>query len=185
MRGCDTTKILLARQRRGRYEKKHPERVAESKRKYVDKNRIEINIKNKERAKKKWWTNPEKYRKQQREKYHANIEDSRQRQREYYWKNAERQQGWTRKYTRKLREEVIDGYGGKCSCCGENQFEFLALDHVNGGGNRERQSGKHTYTVYRDVVNRNFPSDYQILCHNCNNAKGFYGICPHNLKRFE
>src|SRR3990170_1408240 len=25
--------------------------------------------------------------------------------------------------------EVIEHYGGKCSCCGENRIEFLCLDH--------------------------------------------------------
>jgi hypothetical protein len=25
-----------------------------------------------------------------------------------------------------------------------------------------------------------FPDGFQVLCHNCNLAKGYYGECPHN-----
>lgn len=25
----------------------------------------------------------------------------------------------------------------------------------------------------------NYPKGFQVLCHNCNLAKGFYGKCPH------
>lgn len=27
-----------------------------------------------------------------------------------------------------------------------------------------------------------YPDGFQTLCHNCNMAKGFYGICPHKEK---
>jgi len=28
-----------------------------------------------------------------------------------------------------------------------------------------------------------FPTGFQLLCHNCNLAKGFYGKCPHDERR--
>jgi len=177
MRRLDTKQ--LAQARRKRYEEKYPDRVKASKQKYVDTHRKEINKKNSERIKKKWWTNPEKYREQQRKKYHSDIEANRKKQRDYYERNKEKQRNWARQYTRKLREEVIKGYGAECECCKESRYEFLALDHRNGGGNKERKAGKHTYSIYRDASKRKFPSDYRILCHNCNNALGFYGYCPH------
>src|SRR5439155_21290455 len=31
----------------------------------------------------------------------------------------------------KLRREVIESYGNKCQCCGETQYEFLTINHVN------------------------------------------------------
>jgi len=176
--------LELARIRHKRYKEKYPERIIASQRKYVKKNRKKINEKNKERAKKNWWINPEKYRKQQRDKYHENVEESRRKIKEYYRKNIEKKRQYARKYNKKLRQIVVKGYGGKCSCCGENNFEFLALDHVNGGGNKERINGVHSYTVYRRVIKENFPSEYRILCHNCNLALGFYGYCPHNLSKF-
>lgn len=83
---------------------------------------------------------------------------------------------------RRIRELAYSGYGSSCSCCGESQFEFLCIDHVNGGGNIDRK--KHnTYQIARRVIELDFPEDYQVLCHNCNLAKGFFGECPHQWKR--
>lgn len=87
-----------------------------------------------------------------------------------------------KKSNRKIRERLFEGYGGKCVCCGESRFEFLALDHVNGGGRKERQT-KSTQQIALKAIKNNFPPDYQILCHNCNQAKGWYGMCPHEKER--
>lgn len=63
-----------------------------------------------------------------------------------------------------------------CNCCGEKTIEFLALDHIGGGGTRDRkQNGSNQYSKIRI----GWPPLFQVLCHNCNMAKGFYGICPH------
>lgn len=83
---------------------------------------------------------------------------------------------------RKLRQEVIDGYGGKCQCCGETTYEFLAIDHVDGGGRKEREM-LSTAQIVRKVHNLNFPKEYRILCHNCNSAIGWFGKCPHAWER--
>src|SRR3990167_10349376 len=76
---------------------------------------------------------------------------------------------------------IVQKYGGKCMCCGENKFEFLTLDHINNDGylhrmSISRTSGDH---FYKWVVKNNFPNNLQLLCWNCNCAKGFYKICPH------
>ena len=81
----------------------------------------------------------------------------------------------------KKRMIVLEYYGGrppKCACCGEKETKFLALDHINGGGTRERKSTKGRNIIF-NVIRDNFPTGFQILCHNCNCAKGFYGKCPH------
>jgi hypothetical protein len=40
--------------------------------------------------------------------------------------------------------------------------------------------------MYLRVRSLGFPKDlYQLLCHNCNQAKAWYGACPHQLKREE
>lgn len=85
-----------------------------------------------------------------------------------------RQQQW--------KQQVIDGYGGRCACCKEAKREFLSVDHVKGDGAKlRRESGaKETSTsLYRKIVKLGFPKDYQILCYNCNLALAFYGYCPH------
>jgi hypothetical protein len=86
------------------------------------------------------------------------------------------------RYYRKYRAEALAAYGNKCACCGETEPAFLSFDHINGGGERERKVGMQGTTLYRRII-KDRPSDVQILCHNCNMAKGFYGTCPHEDQR--
>jgi hypothetical protein len=77
-----------------------------------------------------------------------------------------------------LKQVVCDYYGPNCVCCGEKDYHFLSIDHIeNGRGNPAK---RHTSgTIYRWLKKNNFPSGFQTLCYNCNLAKGFYGVCPH------
>ena len=88
-----------------------------------------------------------------------------------------------REYYRNLRLEVLDMYGGKCVCCGETETAFLTLDHINNDGAAHRRMGKTGPALYTLVKNKR-PTDIQILCYNCNCAKGHYGMCPHEKMRF-
>ena len=99
---------------------------------------------------------------------------------EWQEKNRKKQRLAGLKHRLKVRFEVIKGYGGKCVCCGEKEIKFLSIDHIKGDGKKHRKKTKgHTYS---DLLKRNFPKGYQVLCHNCNMAKGFYGKCPHQEK---
>ena len=40
---------------------------------------------------------------------------------------------------KQLRVDALVAYGGQCACCGEKAYEFLAIDHINGGGLAERR----------------------------------------------
>ncbi len=86
---------------------------------------------------------------------------------------------------RRIRELVLSHYGGKCICCGIDVYEFLAMDHKEGSGNEHRQSvtGSKKALPYRWFIQNNFPPEFQIHCHNCNMAKGLYGVCPHERDR--
>ncbi len=86
-----------------------------------------------------------------------------------------------RAYKRRMRVEAITAYGSKCQCCGEDTFEFLVIDHVNGGGNAHRKSRGGNWGMAQEMRRQGYPDDYQVLCHNCNAAKGFYGYCPHGI----
>jgi len=84
---------------------------------------------------------------------------------------------------RMLKLKVINHYSkGKncCACCGETTYEFLSIDHVNENGSEHRKHVKGTYII-QWLINNNFPNGFQILCFNCNSAKGFFGECPHKI----
>src|ERR1035438_5089999 len=95
-------------------------------------------------------------------------------------KDRERSKVW--KF--KLKAEVMGHYSkAKCACCGELDIHFLTIDHINGGGcEQRRQMGKGA-TIYSWLKNHNYPSGYQVLCYNCNCAKGHYGECPHKMQQ--
>lgn len=82
-----------------------------------------------------------------------------------------------------LRHAVIEGYGGKCACCGETTTAFLNVDHVNNDGYIARKNGHHPTSAQqflRWLIKNNFPKTFQLLCWNCNLGKAFNGgICPH------
>lgn len=89
---------------------------------------------------------------------------------------------------KKLRLEILDHYScgvRKCACCGEGTVEFLTIDHVLLKGGQHRReiglpSGHHFYLWLKK---NGFPDGYQVLCFNCNCARGHYGICPHEKSR--
>ena len=78
------------------------------------------------------------------------------------------------------RLEAIARYGGKCSCCGETALEFLAMDHIDGGGSRHRRSLQ--WHLYEWLKRQGFPPGFRVLCHNCNLSRGYYGFCPHEIR---
>ena len=77
----------------------------------------------------------------------------------------------------KLRLEVLAHYGGKCACCGEGRYEFMAIDHIHGGGGAHRRMINGS--LERWLKKNNWPDGFRVLCHNCNHALGRYGYCPH------
>src|SRR6266702_1525153 len=79
---------------------------------------------------------------------------------------------------RRLKEEFIAAYGGKCSCCGERRFEFLSAEHIYGRHWRHR--GRLGPRIYYYLKKLGWPKKgYTCLCMNCNFSRGRYGYCPH------
>ena len=104
-------------------------------------------------------------------------------QRHKKWAAANRER--TRQYARERRRRVLEAYGGACACCGETTPEFLSIDHVYNDGEahrRELQGYGKSMTLW--LWQNGCPQDgrFQLLCHNCNMAKGLYGGCPHKGK---
>jgi hypothetical protein len=75
-----------------------------------------------------------------------------------------------------------------CNCCGLNShIEFLTIDHIAGRQEMDSEYNlkKLKYTPKLSgtalviwITKNNFPKGFQILCHNCNQTKGYYGKCP-------
>ena len=79
-----------------------------------------------------------------------------------------------------------------CRCCGEsNHIEFLAIDHIAGRKKMDSEPElvklgysskfKTSNSLLLWLTKNNFPKGFQILCHNCNFAKGHSkdNKCPH------
>ena len=79
-----------------------------------------------------------------------------------------------------------------CRCCGENfHIELLAIDHIAGRKQMDSEpelvklgysSSKRSHSLLNWIKKNNFPKGFQVLCHNCNYAKGMKGNknkCPH------
>ena len=100
---------------------------------------------------------------------------------EYGKKNYPKYKESKREYQRKLaaryKKEFLSMYGNVCSCCGESEFEFLTIEHKEGQTKETRRTG---LVAYRDAVKEYRPDLFEILCWNCNCAKGKLGYCPHN-----
>jgi hypothetical protein len=78
--------------------------------------------------------------------------------------------------TQRERDKVFTYYGGKhpkCHFCGEDKWQFLSIDHMDGGGRLDRLKTGHN--SYRAIIKCGFPSRLQVLCHNCNLSKGYIG----------
>lgn len=97
----------------------------------------------------------------------------------------------SREYRRNVRVQArlgaLNAYSDgdpKCACCGERTVEFLTIDHINGNGAAHRREleaqnvGPGT-GFYLWLKSNGYPNGFQVLCYNCNCAKGCYGTCPH------
>lgn len=103
-------------------------------------------------------------------------------------KNIDRARELQRNKRHKLKLDVLKSYGGEkpeCACCGENQIEFLTIDHKNNDGAEQRRNLGGTNGVYVWLRKNKYPKGFQVLCYNCNCSKGYLGYCPHgkNTKR--
>lgn len=126
-----------------------------------------------------------------RKYYQTHKDILRHKKREYYlthkeiWKkyqNTDHYRELMRGYNKQARLDAINAYGGKCKCCGEDRFEFLAIDHINGGGIQHRkQLGWAGNSLAKWLKKNNYPQGFRVLCHNCNLALGFYKHCPHTM----
>jgi len=148
------------------------------KKRYYQKHKEEIKAYQRDYHKKYYLENPEKYA--------AYRERARVSKRVYQKEHKHLR----KEYLRRMRKELLAAYGGKCSCCGEERYEFLVIDHIHGEGNIERRkfgkgrsdvgsSGFLWFLVKEMKKGLLYKDKYRVLCYNCNNAFAIYGYCPH------
>lgn len=102
---------------------------------------------------------------------------------------CEKRKEYLRQYRQGIKDKVFAHFGAKCACCGEQEYQFLTLDHVNNDGADHRRQlsgrGAGTDSVYRELVKTEFAEAdrFQILCYNCNCAKRARAdfVCPHQV----
>lgn len=115
------------------------------------------------------------------------IAAARKRERENLFADPERLERCRaagREYWRATRAAALHHYGDLCECCGEHRPEFMAIDHVDGGGKEHRrQLAAQGKSIFLWLKENNYPYGFRLLCHNCNMARGFYGVCPHETER--
>jgi len=140
---------------------------------------------------KKWFEIRKKY----REKNPEHVKDL---SRQNYAKHKEKNRPGVNKRGTEIRKkrklEVYTHYSDgvpKCACCGVTGIEFLTVDHIIPKlemkkdpkmieiGFRASSTG---HRLNQWLVTNNFPKGFQILCWNCNFAKGVFGNCPHKKK---
>jgi hypothetical protein len=77
-----------------------------------------------------------------------------------------------------------------CNCCGLNDhLDFLSIDHIDGRNNlSDEEKNLKGGKLYAWLIKHRYPKGYQVLCWNCNSAKGMKknnNKCPHETARIE
>lgn len=130
----------------------------------------------------------DKAHKEQRREYDKARRDHRYAcQKANYGKHKERIQLRNAERFSRLTVSIKNFLGGKCSCCGISEFEFLTIDHVKNDGAQDRKSGKSYYKILKLMKSFTPRSEvektYQLLCMNCNLSKHFGGgKCIHERR---
>lgn len=108
-----------------------------------------------------------------------------------YKDNRDRELLIQKRWREKNRRIVLEYYSkGRpfCACCGEDIYDFLTIDHLHNNGVQERkQSNGGGHHNYRFIIKSGFPDEYQVLCYNCNCARGKRNLnftCPHKMRDY-
>lgn len=138
----------------------------------------------------------------QKEWRKEHVEQEQERFRKYYNRNKTNSQFMkkvnekSKRNKKSIKIEVLTEYSKKhshsniptCACCGENFHEiFLTIDHINAYSKTHEikshsRLGSVGSSLYYKLRREGYPEGYQVLCMNCNVAKGINDKCPHERK---
>ena len=163
---------------------------------YAELHREELTIKRHEY----YLKNRDSFLSKRKEYYQNNREQISEYQKEYRKKNKpdkkrirdpEKRKVYSKRARTKLWLDAI-AFFGPCACCGESTREFLSVDHINGnGGEHRRKEGRAArgFEILKTLRMAGWPEEskkeYRLLCHNCNQAIGHFGYCPHQKENYD
>ena|SRR3990167_8765379 len=133
-----------------------------------NKERLDANIR------KYYFKNHEREKKRERDRYKKLSTDKEWRkhngeiQKKSYLKNRDKKLAREKRNWREKRLNLLNIIGqGVCKCkvCGFSDYRALQVDHINGGGNKEKKQKTRKEWLENMIGN---PSLFQILCANCN-----------------
>jgi hypothetical protein len=78
----------------------------------------------------------------------------------------------------KLKQDIISHYSNHnmlCICCSYSDIRALTIDHITPSRGRSFKGDR----LYSWLIENKYPEGYQVLCLNCNKAKGIKEFCPH------
>ena len=96
-------------------------------------------------------------------------------------------------YARKQKSQYINNKklvlemlgGAKCVNCGCDVFEFLEVNHKNGGGYKEQKETKCNNVVNRVIYKHRKIDDLEVTCHVCNHLHYLIRKNPKQAKGFK
>lgn len=99
----------------------------------------------------------------------------------HFWRggttmNKEERKIYDKERRKRERITVINSFGGKCVHCGFSDMRALQIDHINGGGCKEKRGWKSSDKLYYTYLLESFlngENKYQLLCANCNWIKRY------------
>jgi hypothetical protein len=120
--------------------------------------------------------NKEKIKKRQNKNYLKNREAVIKRTTKYHHEHKEERQLWYAEYYQDLRLKVLAMIDPdmKCAMCGCEDTRFLEVNHMKGGGNKERKRlGKEGNYESQNMIllihnNKRGIEDLNLLCRACN-----------------
>ena len=141
----------------------HRERESLQKKAYYEANKESIRKKQQKYAE----ANREKHRERAKQYAKGHREQARQKASKYYWGHREKCLLAGRNRRDKVKTTVFELLGGKCRRCGNNDIRVLQVNHINGGGTKD----KHLISrnLYKKIASgERVAGDFNLLCANCN-----------------
>lgn len=94
---------------------------------------------------------------------------------ESYWEGTTNKREYHRRYQKRTRLAAVEALGSKCVRCGFTDKRALQIDHIHGGGSKERKERGFSVNFHRHVLLSFLKGEgkYQLLCANCNWIKRF------------